>query len=161
MTGKKALHLAAPSIANAEIRHLLRDTQIKRVLIPWTVNLQATRTHAQIVQILKQRSDLQIYYLPPPARLARFLPMILRYQIPGAQLCTVSSWAPLRYFQYWQMRHRHFDLVWQSDYQPILFLSWLGRENLFINDETFRRLPAPKLVELFGLLREILRRWRG
>jgi len=155
VTGKKSLHLSSPSIINAEIKQLLRDTQIKRVLIPWTINLQATRTHAQIVQVLKQRSDLQIYYLPPPAEQARILP------IPGAQLCTVSSWAPLRYFQYWQMRNRHFDLVWQSDYQPILFLSWLGRENLFINDETFRRLPSPKPVELFGLLREILRRWLG
>jgi hypothetical protein len=64
-----------------------------------------------------------------------------------------------RWIRYWQLR-RKYDLVLQSDYQPLVGLSWLGTEIMFLNDEGFCRRSATKIVEVFHCLNSVFRRWR-
>jgi hypothetical protein len=53
-------------------------------------------------------------------------------QFPNAIPIAVPGFSILRYLKYFRLR-KQFDLVLQSDYQPILPLSWIARQNLFVN----------------------------
>ena len=41
-----------------------------------------------------------------------------------------------------------YDVVLQSDYDPIIALSWIGARLMFINDEGFVLLPGASLVQI-------------
>jgi hypothetical protein len=158
-TGKRDIVLGLRYRGTTQVQALLQEPSIRRVLIPWTANLVATRLQEPLVRALKARPDLRIDCLlrPDDAR---------RYQLPGARHVPVSRWRLLRWVQYLRWLRRY-DLVLQSDYQPLLGLSWLGREILFINDEGIARLRAPHLAALLRLAVAIARRylaahsWRG
>ncbi len=105
-----------------------------------------------LAKAMKQRDDLRVFYLVPPAKLKS----PLTAQIPGAIPIHISSSRLWRYWHYFKLRGQ-FDLVMQSDYQPILPLSWLGREVVFINDENFCRRPKASFSNVKRLLPQILR----
>lgn len=151
VTGKKDLKIAKIQ-SNKEIKTIFAAPEYKRILVPWTINLQATNLQSELIQAMRQRPDLKIYYLAEPLP-ASALPL---YPLPGAIPLHLSHWLPLRLLKYLRW-YRHFDLVLQSDYQPLLACSWLGRNTLFVNDETFCLREKPRIRDLLVNLASLIR----
>lgn len=133
--GKRNLQLTHTYRKMDEVLSLLLNPDIKRILISWTVNLQATQLQEPLVQALLQRQDLQIQFLTQ-------LGGIPHFQLPNTQFIHLPK-SILRWKRYWQLRG-HYDLVVQSDYQPSIGLSWLKADILFVNDEGFCHRPPLK-----------------
>lgn len=138
--GKKNLPATATYQKISQISEILLNPAIKRILIAWTVNLQAVKLQEPLVQALKKRPDLQVDFLTLPGGEPIF-------QIPGARFAflpkNLSRWK-----RYWQLRGRY-DLVIQSDYQPSLGLAWLNAELLFVNVEGFCRYSPPQFKDVW------------
>lgn len=138
--GKKDIKLPYKSQPNKEITSILLDSKIKRILVSWTVNLQATQLQEAFVQAIKQRPDLSIEFLTQPGGTPIF-------QIPNAKFVTMPK-NFTRWKKYWQLRG-NYDLVIQSDYEASFGLSWLKAEILYVNDENICRRPAPKFIDVW------------
>jgi GT2 family glycosyltransferase len=140
--GKQAIQLTHHYQNNIDIQPVFLDPTIKRILIPWTVNLQATGIQEALIQAQLKRPELQVDCLIPPEN-----PVV--YQLPRAHfLPPLSALKIFRWLTYWRLRGCY-DLVMQSDYQIIIGLSWLQAELLFINDEGFSRRPPPQLKQVW------------
>lgn len=155
LRGKKDIKLPFKSEEIKNLERIFSDKTIKTCLIPWTINFQASEAQAVIVKALSVRTDFQVYYLIPPAPLALFA----HSKIPGrSSAISIPKFIVFRYFHYFKLRNK-FDLVIQSDYQPILALSWLGSNVLFINDENFCLRPKATLKAVLELIPELWRKW--
>lgn len=152
--GKQEIALSDPFRPLEEMRVLLANPEVKRVLLPWTVNLQASSMQKEITKAVKQRDDLQVYCLIFPYE-KEIQP---HFQVPGAIPVSLSRSLVLRLFDYWKMRGR-FDIVIQSDYQAVLPLSWLSNTIIFVNYEnlTVRKRPSFKSIPEFVL--NMLKYW--
>jgi hypothetical protein len=91
-----------------------------------TVNLQATSLLHSLVIAMRKRLELKVFYIAPPPQLD-YPPC----QFPNAIPIAVPGFSILCYLKYFRLR-KQFDLVLQSDYQPILPLSWIARQNLLL-----------------------------
>ncbi|MEQ1636933.1 MAG: glycosyltransferase family 2 protein [Methylococcales bacterium] len=153
ITGKRAISLNSVTKPVDELDSIFFDPNIKRILISCTINPQASNMQTKLVKAMKQRRDLEVSYL--------YLPKthLLNYpstQIPGAIILKMPKQFLLRYGQYFKLRQA-FDVVFQSDYKPIVPVSWLGKETVFINDETFCRRPKPTLKSVMAILSKVFR----
>ena len=90
------------------------------------------------MKALKQRPEMEIQFIVDPFNYP------INYQIPNARFVHLPKGRLKRYYRYWTLR-RHYDLVVQSDYMPIIPLSWLAPQVLFINDETFTLRSSPNI----------------
>ncbi len=149
--GKKDIQLTGVTKTSAFMDSVFSEPNIKRILLPCTVNTQATKMQAPLVKALRHRPDLEVYYLSPPKELQHYPSA----QIPGARTISVPKFRLLRYWHYFKLRGQ-FDLVIQSDYHPIIPLSWLGNETIFVNDENFCRRPKTSLNSILAILPKIL-----
>ncbi|MDT8407313.1 MAG: glycosyltransferase family 2 protein [Methylococcales bacterium] len=154
-TGAKQLDQVAKAQPLAALATLLSRPDITQVLIPFTVDLQALNCQDLVIEAQRARPELKIYYLLPPAN----EPESPRAQLPKAIPLAVAKAKWRRYFSYWHMRGR-FDLVWQSDYRPILPLSWVGKQVLFVNYENLCLRPANHVARLGQHLKAAWRIWR-
>jgi GT2 family glycosyltransferase len=150
--GKKEIRLALSYRNNAEVGTVFMEPSIRKILVPWTINMHATGIQESLVQAVLRRPELQVDFLTLPGG----IPV---YQFPGATFVNTPGFKLTRWIRYWQLR-RKYDLVLQSDYQPLVGLSWLGTEIMFLNDEGFCRRSATKIVEVFHCLNSVFRRWR-
>ena len=129
------------------------DPVIKRILVTFPVNLQATGIQEALAHVKLQRPDLQIDWMcqPDGSRI---------YQFPGAHfIAPFSTFWVKRWLTYFQMRN-HYDMVIQSDYQPIVGLCWLNSKLLFINDEGFCVRPPPRWHDVWQAGMRWLRSFR-
>lgn len=149
ITGKKTITLTGITKPIEQLDTIFTEPTIKRILISCTIKTQATSMQSQLVKAMKQRPDLTVSYLFVPHN---HFPI----QIPGAITIAVSKNIVKRYWHYFKLRGQ-FDLVLQSDYQAILPLSWLGREVIFVNDETYCRRPKPSYQSIKAIFPRI---WR-
>lgn len=134
-TGKKDIRLDCPVQKNAELGSVLMDPKVRRVLIPSTVNMQGAGIQEQIVRARRERPELQIDLIfrrgfEPP------------FVLPTPRFIALSRFRLLRYAHYLR-RIAAYDLVFQSDYEPLPLLSLLGREVIFVNNTSFARYSAP------------------
>ena len=99
--GKKNIRLAANPTSNKKLMDTLSDPSVKSILLPWTINLYATKIHPDLVKIIKQREDLAIYYLVPS------LPFPV--PLPGVKVCSlpVTRWRWRRYWYLWRLRKKY------------------------------------------------------
>jgi len=143
--GKKNIQLTTIYRSNKNIEEVFNKLDIKRILIG-NVNLQATGIQSALMQAVLKRPDLEIIFLTQPNG-------IKIYQFPRAKFLQFPVKRFKRYWQYWRLRN-HFDLVLQSDYAPYPLLGWLGKQVVFINDDSFAINPPPKLKDVwrFGLV---------
>ncbi|MCP3931916.1 MAG: glycosyltransferase family 2 protein [Bacteroidetes bacterium] len=144
ITGKKDITLDTCYYPLSWVGELLQSEGINRVLIPWAVNLQSSQLQRTFVKVMKERPELCVDYLVPPP----FIKKGLIRQLPGPiGLIHVSSWKIRRLFNYWKMRNRY-DLVLQSDYQPILPLNLIAKRILYVNYEgvSFRKRPTVQSI---------------
>lgn len=154
VTGKKDIQLPYAFKQISQLKEVLADTSIKSILIPFTVNLQATNIQRVLVDTIRARPDLTIFYLTPPSHLH-----YPQCQISGSIPIATPKYTLFRYIKYFRLR-KQFDLTLQSDYQPILPLSWVSHRNLFINDENFCVRPKPRLKNIYKKLPELFKLWR-
>jgi GT2 family glycosyltransferase len=153
VTGKKAITLTGVTKSVNELNSVFLDPNIKRILISCTINTQACNMQSQLVKAMKQRSDLEVFYLYLPKTPFVNYPAI---QILGTTTLMMPQLFILRYWNYFKLRQR-FDVVFQSDYKAIVPLSWLGSETVFINDESFCRRPKPTLKNIITILSKVVR----
>jgi len=151
--GKKAIQLPYQMPALSEIGTVFADPAINSILIPWTINLQASSLLHTLVMAMRNRPELKVFYILPPPQLE-----LSPCQFPNAIPIAVPGFFVLRYIKYFRLR-KQFDLVLQSDYQPILPLSWVGQQNLFVNYENYCLRPAPNFTEISSTLSSLLKKW--
>lgn len=151
--GKKNIQLPYKTPTLSEIGTVFSDPDINTIIIPWTVNLQATSLLHSLVIAMRKRPELKVFYIAPPPQLD-YPPC----QFPNAIPIAVPGFSILRYLKYFRLR-KQFDLVLQSDYQPILPLSWIARQNLFVNYENYCLRPAPNMAETLSSLPGLIKQW--
>ncbi|MDH3329463.1 MAG: glycosyltransferase family 2 protein [Desulfobulbaceae bacterium] len=155
-TGKKDIVLDDCYYSLLEVEKLLQEEGIKRILIPWTVNLQASNLQSTLVKTMKIRSDLHVDYLVPPP----FLKDALLCQLPGAGSLHVPAGRIRRMLAYLRMRNKY-DLIFQSDYQPILPLNLVAKKILFVNYEGASLRLRPSLKMIVKFIRSFLKQRGG
>lgn len=140
--GKREINLTGHYQKNTDIIHALLEPSIQRILVAWTVNLHATGIQEALVQVRLHRPDLHIDWMPLPDG-------VKVYQYPQAHfLAPLSRWRLKRWITYFKMRG-NYQLVIQSDYQPIITLCWIKAKILYVNDEGFCIRPPPQWKELW------------
>ena len=148
LKGRKNISLDSCYHDHDNIDELLMAPEVRRVLIPWTIRLDAVGIQGILVQVMKKRPELQVDYLVPPIQEDDALVR----QIPGA----VPVSAPrgnLRRYLWCLWRTKCYDIVFQSDYQPLLSLSRMGKKILYVNYETMSlRLPLDWKQIIYNLL---------
>ncbi len=137
--GKKDIKLTGAYQPHDALKSVLLEPAIKKILVAWTVNLQATPLQKALKQAMLKRPDLVVSFLTLPGSDATF-------QMPRADFIFMSK-KFTRWKTYWQLRGRY-DLVIQSDYQPSIGLCWLKAELLFVNGEGFCRRTPPRLRDV-------------
>jgi GT2 family glycosyltransferase len=150
--GKKAISLKTIYKPNSQIPAIFEDPSIKRVLVPWTINLQATNIQATLISLKSKRPDIQLYYTTMP----HGAPL---WQSPHSEFVHLPSNRFRRLLYYARMRGS-FDLILQSDYHKVIPLSWLGARILFVNDEGFFLRQPLHLAEVIRSLRRVISLWR-
>lgn len=146
--GKKNITLDAPYQAAAEIESLLNDPQIKRILVSFEVNLQATGLQEPLIKALLKRPDLKVEFMRRPDG-------IEIYQLPRQQFISF----PRKRRQQLKF-YRYYDAIIQSDYHILITLSWLRPKKLvFTNDDGFCVRKPPTLKAVWAAFWEYAR-WR-
>jgi hypothetical protein len=153
--GKKEIKLDPVYKASDAILEILLDDKFKRVLMPWTVNLQAGNIQHLFIKALRSRKDLQIDYIPDPLGGDFDQPR----QLPKSNTLFVPRSKIKRLWTYLKMRKRY-DLVIQSDYQAIIPLSWISGDILFINYEGISIRKRASIANIMELLKTIISLWR-
>ncbi len=153
ITGKKDIQLPYQFQPISEASSIFKDPDIKSIIIPWTIKLQATSLQLELISIMRKRPELKVFYIVPPPK--SDYPSC---QFPNSIPISVPTFSLLRYFKYYRLRNQ-FDLALQSDYQPILPLSWIANSNLFINDEVICLRPKPNLKKILEILPLLLKKW--
>jgi GT2 family glycosyltransferase len=143
--GKRELTLSWTQLDNDMALSVLTDPKVRTVLVPWTVNLQATGLQEVFVRAKKARPQLRFDFLTEPGGRRK-------YQIPEARFVPVPAGRWKRIMRLLRMRG-DYDLVLQSDYAPILVLSWIAERILFVNNETFAVLPRAGLADVLRAIK--------
>jgi GT2 family glycosyltransferase len=152
-TGKHDIILDDCYFPTSKVDEFLQDKETRRILIPWTVNLQASNLQRALVKAMKKRPDLQVDYIIPPQFLTP--KEALRCQLPGAGSVHMPIGRLRRLYAYLKLRNRY-DLVFQSDYQAILPLSFVARQILFVNYEGISLRQRPTLKSIYLFIKAIL-----
>ncbi|MBU1417901.1 MAG: glycosyltransferase family 2 protein [Proteobacteria bacterium] len=151
-TGKRDIELDNCYFPLSQVEQLLQKGEICRILIPWTVNLQASNLQRTLVKAMKMRPDLHVDYLVSPPPLPKDT---LRCQLPGTGSVHMPSGKIRRLYAYLKLRNKY-DLVFQSDYRPILPLSWVARKIVFVNYEGISLRQRPTINSIFPYIKSLL-----
>lgn len=147
-TGKKDISPVLQYRPNKDAEDIFLDPSIRRILIPWSVNLQATGLQEPLVRAARKRTDLEVHFLMSDGRKQIYmLPMQKSVILPGMKL--------MRWYSYWRYS-RQYDLLLQSDYMPLTCLSFIGREIMFVNDGGFCRRSGTTWKGLISSLFEFI-----
>ncbi len=152
--GKKELQLNDDYGSLSDIEEILLKPEIKHILIPWTVDLQACNLQSLFVRIMKQRPELKIDYIIPPAHVKKALVQ----QLPGARPLALPGFLLLRYFKFIKL-YNNYDLLLQSDYKVILPLSLSSKKILYLNYEGISLRNRPSLNHLLKLSKKLAKLW--
>jgi len=149
--GKKNIDISIVYKKIQEIDTIFNNRLIQKILIPWTVDLEKTGMQKTLLQAVKRRPALQIDFLTESDEFQTgSFPHSETITIPDSKIASIVRYLRLR---------KKYDLVIQSDYEPVIYLSWLKSEILFLNDHTFCRVRAPKPIEIFRFILALVKRW--
>ena len=133
--GRRNIQLDCIQKDNSSLYDVLMEPGIKKVLIPSTVDLQASRVQEQFVRAMMARKDLRVDFVFQKGE-------TVPYELPRPGLIGLSRFRALRWL-FFLKKLKSYDLVFQSDYRSLLLLSFLGKEVIFINDSSFTRRAVP------------------
>jgi len=149
--GKRAIDIAERYRSVGSPESSFMDPSVRRILIPWPLNLLESGLQESIVNALAaRRGELTVDCLALPGASAP--PYHAR--LPGAGIVHLPAkrlWRWLTLLRWYQ----RYDLVLQSDYEILPALTWSAREILFVNDEGILRMPRPRLGKIRTLLTEL------
>lgn len=148
ITGKKDIQLDCQPTGNDQLFKVLMEPEVKRVLVPSTVNLQKSGVQEQFVRALMQRSELTVDFVFQKGEAPPFA-------LPNPRMTGLSKFRLSRYY-YYLRNMKLYDLVFQSDYRALLLMSLMGKEVIFINDSSFTRRPGPEWKKIFKKAKEAL-----
>ena len=151
--GKKDIALDKAYFSHQHLETIVSDPAVTKILLPWTVNLQASAIQACLVKAMKQRPQLQIDYLLPPANVKA------QIQLPAAVKCFLPKFIIRRYWFYGQLYRQKYDVVMQSDYQAILPLAFIAPTIIYINYSNISVRKRINTVKLITIIKNIYRRW--
>ena len=154
--GKKDIALDSVYTSLDSIEEILQDSSIKRILLPWTVNLQASNIQQYFVHALQTRKDLHIDFIVNPLGIDDIQPR----QLPKTGIVGLPKSKLMRLLAYYKLRNQY-DLVIQSDYQTILPLSWVAEKIVFINYEDLSIRKRPAVKDIIELVKVIINKWRA
>lgn len=149
--GKKHIKLAGQYLSSSKAESIFMEKNIKTVLVPWMVNTQATKLQLPLIKALRQRKDFAVTYLMPP--LHHLGPL---QQIPGAKQMLLPRIKWLCWIKLWSLRKKY-DLIVLSDYSPYPLMCWIGKENLFVNDDGLCRHPPASFTEVFDIVKKVFK----
>ncbi|MEA1991453.1 MAG: glycosyltransferase family 2 protein [Thermodesulfobacteriota bacterium] len=135
---------------NRDAEEIFLDPSIHRILIPWSVNLQATGLQEPLVQAAKKRTDLEVHFLISESDSRE-----QTYMVPLQKSVILPGMKPMRWYYYLRYS-RQYDLLLQSDYMPLICLSFTGKEIMFVNDEGFCRRSGTTWKGLISSLFEFV-----
>lgn len=154
--GRKDILLDPVYHTHEHLGNVLRDTSVRKVLIPFTVNLQALGLQEIFVQVMRERPDLQVCYLvPPPCLLSPDEPEPGR-QLPREQCLVLPKGRVRRLLRYLRMKD-DYDLLLQSDYRIRIPFILFARRTAYVNYEGLNIRTRPSLSEIFAFVRKLLR----
>lgn len=142
--GKKAIQLETRYQSNSNIKNVLLDKNICKVLVG-NINLQATNIQAALVQVQLQRPELELVFLTLPSGEKLV-------QLPRGHFKYLPKQRFMRWWFYWRW-YNHYDVIMQSDYVPYPLLSLLSPTIIFVNDDGFAVCSRTKwrdLLSAFG-----------
>ena len=148
--GKKDLSSIMQYRDNRDAEEICLDPSIQRILIPWSVNLQATGLQEPLVQAGKKRTDLEVHFLISESDSRE-----QTHKVPLQKSVFLPGMKPMRWYSYWRYS-RQYDLLLQSDYMPLICLSFTGKEIMFVNDEGFSRRSGTTWKGLISSLFEFV-----
>jgi GT2 family glycosyltransferase len=135
------------------VAELLQKQEIRRILIPWTIDFEILPDLQKTVVTLKEkRPELEFEYLLPPLGSAKNF----RYNYPDGHYWILPSNRVVRFIKYWRMKNKY-DLVFQSDYQPILPLNLVAKKVLFVNYEGVSIRRRITWMKIYLLLKPIVK----
>jgi len=146
--GRKDISSILPYRANRDAEDIFLDPSIQRILIPWSVNLQATGLQESLVRAAKKRTDLEVHFLMSDGREQTCMVLLQKSVI-------LPEMKPMRWYYYLRYS-RQYDLLLQSDYMPLICLSFIGKEIMFVNDEGFCRRSGTTWKGLISSLFEFV-----
>ena len=152
--GKKEIQV--PSMQNHRDMPLERlpfmDPRIKRILIPWCVNLYDTGLQEILIHTIRERSDLEIEFLSAPGGIEIF-------RFPHARFIGLPTNKFQRYNIYRRLRNQY-DLVLQSEYERFIPFSFLGKKVMFVSKNSYCVVDSPEFKSLcLFFIQEIFQRW--
>ncbi len=150
--GKKEIVLDDCYQDVATVESIINQAHIKRILLPWTIDLQECGLEEIVSRVMMERSDLQVDYLLP----ATFMKESSKEPLSGAVSLSMPDGKIARIVKYCFLRGRY-DLVFQSDYRPILPLSWVGKQLLFVNYEGISVRAVPRIIDLLQYMKKVFR----
>jgi GT2 family glycosyltransferase len=139
--GKKDIRLPLSNYqSNDELMSVLLDPAIHRILLAWTADLDTTPLQHYLTQARARRPELDLHVLTRPGGKPEL-------QLPQLHFLFTRQniW---RWITYWQLRGCY-DLVIQSDRQPLIGLSMIDADLLYIDGHSFCRYPSPGLSGLW------------
>ena len=149
-TGKKEIQLDPSYYSLQEINEIFKRLECKKILVPWTVDLQMIDIQKYLVKERLKNSDLQIFYLVPPPALEKEL---IR-QIPHSYIIHAPKNKIKRLFLYLKLRNQ-FDLILQSDYKPLLPSNLLSKNIMYCNVEGVSLRKRPSIASIVGFVRKV------
>jgi hypothetical protein len=148
-TGRKDIVLDSCYFPPAHVEELLHTEGIRRILIPWTVDLDKSGLHDIVAAAMKKRSDLRVDCQEPPP----FVEDAPGCRIHGAGSVRTPAGRMKRWYTYLR-RYNRYDLVLQSDYQPILPLTAAAERILYVNYEGVSLRDRPGLKNILAFTRQ-------
>ncbi len=150
--GKRPIELENCYRPIGELETLLLSQDANKILLPWTLEIETVNLPGIIARVQAQRPELEVEILIPPHEQTNDWAK----RLPGATTRTLPKSKLMRWLHYLRWKPPY-DLVLQSDYQPIPALSRLGRKILFVNNEYLSLRDKPRLGDITRILWEILK----
>ncbi len=135
----------------SKLDEVLRKVTCRRMLVPWTVDLQMIDLQKYLVQERKNQKGFELVYLVPPPTLKEEL---IR-QIPHAGILHTPANRIKRLFFYFRLRNS-FDLILQSDYRSSIPMNLFSKNILYCNIEGMSLRKRPSFMSLLRFIKTIL-----
>ncbi len=134
----------------SELGEVVRKAGFRRILVPWTVDLQMIDLQKYLIHERKKQKGLEIIYLAPPPTLKDELVR----QIPHAGILHTPANRIKRLFFYFRLRNS-FDLILQSDYKQSIPLNLFSKDVLYCNIEGMSLRKRPSFVSLLRYIKTL------
>jgi GT2 family glycosyltransferase len=146
-SGKKDINLDLVYYNYAQLEQWFQENKPSTILVPWTI--KENRQIFPLLSQLQQQYDLKIDYISQTGDNDSHLNYHQNIQL--------SRFVLFRYLKYLSLMN-HYDLLLQSDYEPILTLSRSAAQTLYLNNGNCSIRKKSSLLYLLKRLIDVIKR---